>query len=77
MVNNEDLIILEQFHRECLRFWERTLNVSSDLDKEPAIRALNDIRCITTNPNIPYNSPKLDEYTKGIFIKRLEMDLGI
>lgn len=70
-----DLIILENFYKECLRFWERELKVSADEDKTPAIKALEDVRRITTNPNIPYNSPKLDVDTKEYFVRRCEMDI--
>ena len=35
--------ILEQFFGECLRFWERTLGVDSDLSQEPFINAMKEI----------------------------------
>ena len=34
---------LEKFFGECLRYWEHTLNVDSDLDNQAYINAINDI----------------------------------
>lgn len=35
--------LLNKFFSECLRFWERELNVDSDLDNAAYIRAIEDI----------------------------------
>ena len=43
MSREETMAILEKFFGECLRFWEKELKVSSDLDKEPFINAIKEI----------------------------------
>ena len=43
MNKEETMRILEQFFGECLRYWERTLKVDSDLSREPYERAIGDI----------------------------------
>lgn len=43
MDKNKQMEILEQFFSECLRYWEKTLKVSSDVDKQPYINAINEI----------------------------------
>lgn len=76
-MNTNDLVTLENFYRDCVRFWERELKTSADLDKQVSIMALEDVRRITTNPYVAYNSPKIDQDTKEYFIKRCEMDIGM
>ena len=71
------MVILEQFHADCVRFWERELKVEADTCRDVYINALEDVKRITTNPFIPFNSPKLDVATKEYFVKRCEMDLGL
>lgn len=58
MTREEQLDILENFFNECVRFWERELNVSSKESKEPLLRALEEIP--TVNPYVP-NGEKLDK----------------
>ena len=48
MTKNETMALLKRFFGECLRYWERTLKVDSDLDKEPYVNAINEIP--TNNP---------------------------
>ncbi len=43
MDKKETMKILEQFFGECLRYWERTLNVDSDLSNEAYKHAINKI----------------------------------
>ena len=38
-----DLLILERFFNECLRYWERTLRVDSDISNKAYINAIADI----------------------------------
>lgn len=67
----DDKAILESFFGECLRYWERTLKVSSDLDKQPYINAITDI---------PHNNPykmqgePINETIREEFIKARYMD---
>ena len=44
----ETMKILEQFFGECLKYWERTLNVDSDLSNEAYKQAIKEIP--TCNP---------------------------
>lgn len=76
-MKKSDLIVLEKFHADCVRFWERELKVEVDTCREVYLNALDDVKSITTNPFIPFNSPKLDVATKEYFVKRCEMDLGL
>lgn len=39
---------LEKFFFDCVRYWERTLKTSSDLDKQPYLNALDEL---------PHNCP--------------------
>ena len=48
MNKEETMAVLEKHFFECVRYWERTLNTDSDLDKEPYIRAIKEIP--STNP---------------------------
>ena len=76
-MKKNDLVVLEKFHEDCVRFWERELKVNRDTCRNVYMNALDDVRRITTNPFIPFNSPKLDIATKEYFMKRCEMDLGL
>lgn len=63
--------ILEQFFGECLRYWEKTLGVDSDLSKEPYINAIKEI---------PHNNPykkageEIPKEIRDKFIKYRLMD---
>ena len=48
MDKNETMTLLEKFFGECLRYWERTLKVDSDLDRAAYVNAIADIP--KTNP---------------------------
>lgn len=76
-MKKSDLVVLEQFYADCVKFWERELGVECDTCKDVYIKALEDVKEVTTNPFIPFNSPKLDASTKEYFVKRCEMDLGL
>lgn len=43
MNKEQTMQTLERFFYECLSFWERELKVSSDLDKTPYIKAIEEI----------------------------------
>lgn len=43
MTKEETMSVLEKFFGECLRFWERTLNVDSDLSNEAYKHAIEEI----------------------------------
>ena len=73
MLNEHDTqLVMENFFRDCLNFWRRTIND----EREVFAKALNDVSNITTDPFSPYGE-KLDEQTKGEFIRYREMDLGL
>ena len=40
---DKQIITLEKFFGECLRYWERELGVSHDVDKRPFINAIKEI----------------------------------
>ena len=67
----DDRLILEKFFGECLRYWERTLNADSDLDKRPFINAIADI---------PHHNPYrvsgelIDVAIREEFVKEKYMD---
>ena len=70
-INREQFDILEKFFGECLRYWERELKVSSDLDKQPFINAIRDIP--THNP-YKMQGELLDAETVKQFKKYRYMD---
>lgn len=72
MGKNETMEILEKFFGECLRYWERTLKVSSDESKEPYINAIEEIP--TYNP-YKMQGEKLNEEWVSEFRKYRLMDL--
>ncbi len=43
MTKEETMRVLDRFFGECLKYWERTLKVDSDLSNEAYIRAIDDI----------------------------------
>lgn len=65
-MNKNDLVVLERFYNECLKFWER------EGVENPKAQALEDVKRITTNPFVPRNAPALDTATKEYFIKTKE-----
>lgn len=73
MLNEQETqLVMENFFRDCLNFWRRSVND----EREAFEKALNDIRRITTDPFSPCGDG-LDKETKNQFIKYREMDLGI
>lgn len=73
MLNEQETqLVMENFFRDCLNFWRRSTND----EREAFEKALNDTRCIMTDPFSPCGD-KLDVVTKEKFIKYREMDLGI
>lgn len=69
---HETQLIMENFFKDCLKFWERSTN-----DRREAFeKALDDTRRIMTDPFSPCGD-KLDVETKNQFIKYREMDLGM
>lgn len=42
-INREQYDILDQFFRECVRFWEHELKTDSDVDRQPYIHAIREI----------------------------------
>lgn len=67
----EQISILEQFFKECLQYWEKTLNIDSDLDNSAYKRAIADI------PDcVPYyiKAIPFDEEIVKKFIKSRMMD---
>lgn len=69
---HETLVIMDDFFRDCLGFWRRNV----DDEREAFENALNDVRCITTNPFSPHGD-KLDVEAKAKYIKNRELDLRI
>lgn len=63
--------ILERFFNECLRYWERTLKVDSDTDKQAYINAIEDIPHYN-----PYSmqGKQFDEEVRSQFRKYRLMD---
>ena len=70
-INEEHYGILDQFFRECLRYWEHELKIDSDLDKQPFINAIRDIP--THNP-YKVHGELLDTETVREFKKYRYMD---
>lgn len=66
-----DYAILEKFFFECVRYWEKELNVSSDYSKEPYINAIKEIP--TTYPYAPAGYA-LNTEIREKFIKSRYMD---
>ncbi len=64
--------VLETFFKECLRFWERELKVSSDDSQEPYKNAIRDIP--QNDPYTPFNAPVFDPDIRDSFIKSRYMD---
>lgn len=72
MLNEQETqLVMENFFRDCLNFWRRSVND----EREAFEKALNDIRRITTDPFSPCGDG-LDGETKRKFINYREMDLG-
>lgn len=68
---NQELV-LEQFFNECLRYWEKELNISSDESREPFINAIKEIP--RTNPYLVGSKEVIDESLRNDFIKYRLMD---
>ena len=73
VMNEKHLIILEQFHRDCVNYWMRTLKED---ERESYFKALEDVKALKHNPFVPCGE-RIDEETKSYFVKRCEMDLGL
>ena len=69
-IENQELT-LERFFNDCLRFWERELNVDSDLDREPYINAIKEIPHY--NPYVLHGE-LIDEDVRRRFIRHRLMD---
>lgn len=71
MTKEETMSVLEKFFGECLRFWEKELNVTSDESKEPYKNAIDEIP-----KYYPYspNGEKLNEEWVQEFKKYRLMD---
>ena len=63
--------VLDKHFRGCVRYWEHELKTDSDLDKEPYIRAINEIPSV--DPTCPNGEP-LDEDVVESFKKSRYMD---
>lgn len=70
-INREQYNILDQFFRECVRFWEHELKTDSDVDRQPFIHAIAEIPSVY--PYAP-NGYKLDPETVKHFKKCRYMD---
>ena len=73
VMNEKHLIILEQFHRDCVYYWKSVLE---DGERNSYIKALEDIKVLKHNPFVPCGE-EIDEETKNYFVERCEMDLGL
>lgn len=71
MTKEETMALLEQFFIECLKYWERTLNIDSDVSNKAYLNAIFDIP--KTNPYKP-NGEKLNEEWVEEFKKYRLMD---
>lgn len=69
-INQEHFDILDQFFRECVRFWEHELKTDSDLDRRPYENAIREIP--STNPYrigcIPLDTETVKEFTKSRYM---------
>ena len=65
------ILTLEKFFGECLRFWERELKVSSDIDKQPYINAIKEIP--SYDPYTPVGE-QIDPNIRNEFVKYRLMD---
>lgn len=69
-INEEQYGILDQFFRECVRFWEHELKTDSDLDREPFVRAITEIP--STNPYrigcIPLDAETVKQFKKSRYM---------
>lgn len=61
--------ILMKHFNDCLRYWERTLNVDSDLSNEAYINAIKDIP--HNNPFGMQGEPILEDIRKRFFESRM------
>lgn len=68
----EQQTILLDFFNACVRYWERTLKIDSDLEKQAHINALEEIP--THDPRVPFNPPSFDEDVLEDFVKARYMD---
>lgn len=68
-----DYDIISKFFTECVRYWERTMNLSIGDDIRPILMALNEV--CDVDPNEPHGRP-LDEYTRTLFIEEINHQLA-
>ncbi len=71
MTKNEQLAILEHHFMSCVRFWECELNMDTDLDKEPYIRAIYEIPIMDPTR---INGESFDKDIRESFIRYRFMD---